>query len=197
MDDVIWPLAERKTLQHEYGTTQLPLQDLCYCTYTTTTGEQIIADVIGTDESEQIALLSYFEVKSQERGIWIAERDQNGRPGTWRWTQEQLDQARTNPVRIDERENEFEDEYNGRPIEVAPIHPDRRTEILMLGGLLKKTPDEVRERLRAEGFDTTLPPEYERRLRANAGAQEKGTEPLLRASKPKFSGNSRRKWRRR
>lgn len=185
------PLAEREKLQAEAGVTTLPYQDLCYATYTTQAGAKLLVDVIGTDETEKLALLSYLD-KQHGRGIWVAERDQAGAPGTWLWTPEQLEAARRNPVRIRAEENDFADDGQAAsPFEIAPLHPDRRTEILMLGLDLGKSDAEVQERLRTEGFDTTLPAGYRETWEPGAGEARK-TEPLQRPRPAKnaikFSG---------
>ncbi|HVU69683.1 MAG TPA: hypothetical protein VHD63_21295 [Ktedonobacteraceae bacterium] len=46
------------------------------------------------------------------------------------------------------------------PIHVAPLHHDRRIELLMLGLQLGKSDAEMREQLRNEGLDSTLPANY-------------------------------------
>lgn len=154
-------LDEREEMQKEYGTNILPLQDLCYCTYTFKDGKAIIADVIGTDESEKIALLSILNETTGQHRILIANRDQSGTPGTWLWTNEQLTAAKKNPLRIDNSANDFRGESaNEQRIEIAPIHKDRRTELLMLGLQLGKSDAEIQEQLRKEGLDTSLPENY-------------------------------------
>lgn len=153
-------LTERKAMQRKYGTETLPFQDLCYCTYTSPNGEEkIICDVLGTDPEETQAVLSYEE--NGKRAIWHAYRDQSGAPGTWLWTEEQLEEAKRNPVRISEEDNNFDFRGDSNaPIGVAPIHKDRRTEILLVGQQLGKSDEEVREKLRSEGLDDTLPENY-------------------------------------
>jgi hypothetical protein len=154
---------KREEMQTEHGTNIQPLQDLCYCTYILPDRATIICDVIGTDEAETIALLSYVDETTSpgKRRIWVANRDQAGTPGTWRWTPEQMEAAKKNPVRIDDPANDFRGEStNEQRIQIAPIHKDRRIEILMLGLQLPKTDDEVREQLRAEGLDGSLPKNY-------------------------------------
>jgi hypothetical protein len=154
------PLSERKEMLAQYGMTKLPYQDLCEATFTISEGQTLIVDVISINEDETQAILSYKE-EGGKRAIWHAYRDQQGQPGTWLWTAEQLEAARHNPIRIDEKENDFEDdEAATTPIEIAPLHPNRRTEILILGLYLQKTDAEVQERLRTEGFSDVLPTEY-------------------------------------
>lgn len=174
------PLSERKQMQVEAGATTLPLQDLCYCTWTSASGEKLIVDIVGHDESESIALLSYLDEQSGKgRAIWVAKRDQAGRPGTWLWTTEQLEAARKNPVRISDSENEFKDDQANRTkVEIAPLAKDRRTEILILGQILRKSDEEVRAQLRAEGLDDSLPVNYRGKTAESAG---KTTEPLMTA----------------
>lgn len=160
--DNMRPFTERKAMQEKYGTHILPIQDLSYATYTRQNGERIICDVLGTDESEHTALLCYLNEAKKEREIWIAERDQSGSPGTWLWTEEQLKAAKRNPVRISDEENSFNfrGDTASERVQVAPIHRDRRIEILMLGLTLGKSDTEVRQRLRAESLDDTLPENY-------------------------------------
>ncbi len=154
------PFSELKEMLAEYGTTTLPYQDLCEATFTLSEGHTLIVDVIGINKDETQAILSYKE-EGGKRAIWHAYRDQQGKPETWLWTDEQLEAARRNPIRIDEEENAFQDdEAANTPIEIAPLHPDRRTEILLLGLYLQKTDEEIQERLRQEGFSEVLPPNY-------------------------------------
>lgn len=158
----LYSLRESRALQKEHSTTQLPLQDLCYATYTLPDGKKIIVDVIGTDDAETQAILSHIDEESRERKIWHAYRNQSGEPGTWLWTEEQLEAAKRNPTRIRDEENyfNFRGDTTGEHIQAAPIHKDRRIEILMLGLTLGKSDAEVQERLRAAGVDDTLPANY-------------------------------------
>lgn len=57
----------------------------------------MVADLLGIDESEQTALLSWVNEKD-EREFQDATRDQNGKSGTWLWTEEQAEVARKNPI---------------------------------------------------------------------------------------------------
>ena len=103
------PFSEVKEMLAQYGATKLPYQDLCEATFTVCEGQTLIVDVIGINEDETQAILSYKE-PGGKRAIWHAYRDQGGQSGTWRWTDEQLEAARRNLVRIDKRENDFEDD---------------------------------------------------------------------------------------
>ncbi len=151
----------RKAMQAKHSTHTLPLQDLSDARYTFLNGETAIVDVIGTDEAETQAILSTEDETTGKRVIWHAHRDQSGKPGTWLWTEEQLEAARRNPVRISEEENDFaNDKANNQPIQIAPIHKDRRVEILMLGLRLNKTDAEVQAQLRKDGQDDSLPANY-------------------------------------
>jgi len=153
-------IREREEMQAKYGTNVLPSQDLCYATYNTLQGgRKLVVDVLGTDEQEETALLSCVD-RTGERRIWIAKRNQVGVPGTWMWTPEQLAAAKKNPTRIAPEENDFRGEVESRQIQVAPIHRDRRVEILMLGLQLNKSDAEVQEQLEKEGIDPTLPDNY-------------------------------------
>ncbi|HEY0754094.1 MAG TPA: hypothetical protein VGD98_09050 [Ktedonobacteraceae bacterium] len=166
------PLSARKDIQKERGIHNLPLQDLCYATYTFPDGTSLIVELIGTDERENLALLSYKGEESPTRVIWLALRDQTGTPDSWLWTNKQVAEARLNPVRITDEENDFlDDDSDDLPIQLAPLHRDRRIELLMLGLELPLSDDEVREQLRAEGLDDTLPANYRTR---------EGEEDLLR-----------------
>lgn len=187
------PIRERKDVQKRHGIRQLPYQDLCYCTWTDEQGNSQIVDLISTDESESIAMLSTLDAQGK-RTIWIAPRDQQGDPGTWLWTAGQMEAAERNPIRIDDSENDFED-ANNAPIEVLPIHKDRRTELLKLGQLLKKTPEEVQEQLRAEGLDDTLPQNYRttEELRETEPALEPVRLPVQEKRGFKFSGKKKRR----
>lgn len=156
-----YSISTRKAMQEKYGATTLPLQELCHTTYTFPNGETRVVDVIGTDECETQAILSALNGTTGKREIWHAYRDQTGTSGTWRWTEEQLEAARKNPVRISDDENDFaDDERDSQPIQIAPIHKDRRIEILMLGLQLGKTNAEVQEQLRKESLDDALPANY-------------------------------------
>lgn len=192
LEDVVTKtITERLQMQVEAGATTLPYQDLCYATYTSASGEKTIVDIIGHDEDEKIALLSYLDEK-KGRAIWVALRDQAGKPGTWLWTQEQLAAARKNPVRIADSENEFkDDQVNRTKVEIAPLAKDRRTEILILGQILRKSDEEVRAQLRVEGLDDRLPANYRGKTAESAG---KMTEPLMKAveKRPEQRGMSKR-----
>ena len=191
LDDSITmkPLAARRTMQQQYGATTLPRQDLCYCTWTNTQGQSMIVDLIGHDEAQRLALLSYFDEATGKRGIWIALRDQSGKPDTWLWTAKQLADAENNSACIDDAENEFEDDQgNNAPIQVAPIYKDRRTEILHLGQILPRSDDEVQAQLRAEGLDDRLPDGY-RRPAPTTNIRE--TEPALNPVRPLIPEKSR------
>lgn len=164
----IRPASERRALQNEAGVNELPPKELCKATWTSEKGERIIVNLLGTDKSQQIALLT--KQNGKNGAVWIAKRDQSGKPGTWLWTEKQLEAGKRRDKRIRQR-------VENRPIQVAPIHQDRRTEILAIGKYLGISDDEIYERLKAEGFDTTLPQHY----RTTWNPYEKGTttEPLL------------------
>ena len=200
------PLSERKAMQQQYGAQTLPLQDLCYATYTTIqAGETILVDVIATDDAEAQAILSCRDEERGERVIWHASRDQDGAPGTWLWTPEQQEAARKNPVRIDDAENEFaDDEEADRLIQVAPLHPDRRTEILLLGLYGGMADAEVQEKLQAEGLRTDLPAGYRTTWSARESQPGQPTHPAKTLQRPTrdlvgltFSGKSRAKGKKR
>lgn len=177
LDEIVTrPLGERKILQAQYGATRLPQQDLCYATYTTPCGETFLVDIIATNEDETSAVLSCWDERTRQRLIWHAYRNQQGRPGTWLWTEQQLANARQNPLRIRDSENDFRDDEIGNiPIQITPGTVDRRTEILLLGLHLNKSDGEVRARLRREGYDDRLPANY--RTVWNMGLSRPGPTP--------------------
>lgn len=142
------PSGEQKRLQAHYGIDVLPLQDLCYATYTTSMGETLIVDILGTDLDETQAILSYAE-PDKERMIWHAYRDQGGKPGTWLWTARQMEEARNNPVRIREEENYFAKDQYDTPGE------KRQREIVEIGLLLGKSKEAIQSQLWSEGLEAS------------------------------------------
>lgn len=181
------PQTERQALQAEAGINEAPARKLSKATYTTLDGEKVIVTILSTTKGQELALLAHKQDTTNKGAIWIAKRDQAGSPGTWLWTDKQMEMAEKSPTRARVRQRIMGDQAD-RPIEVAPIHKDRRAEILMIAAGIGIPDEEVIARLRAEGLDETLPENYRTAwnpykegattgpLHTEAGAT---TEPLL------------------
>lgn len=182
----LMPASERQKLQAEAEIESVTAKALRTCTWTDEEGNTSIVHVIGINKDQQLALLT--KKQGDKGAIWIAKRDQSGKPGTWLWTTEQLEAAQRNATsrRIKSKLQSLIDQ----PIEVAPIHEDRRAEILAIGKYIGKSDEEVIAQLAAEGFDTTFPENYRTTWNPYEGAtteplthQEANTEPILNAIK--------------
>ena len=171
-----WTASEKRALQARTKTDQLPAPELCNCTWTDEQGKRIIVNLLGTTKDRQTGLLAHKQGKNA--AIWTARRDQSGAPGTWMWTEQQLEAAQKRSKRIRARIGQAD-----RPIEVKPLFADRRMELLAIGCYEGYPDEEVIAKLEEEGFDTTLPENY--RTTWNPFEQQiANTEPLLDVVKP-------------